>query len=88
MKKIREFIATAVFAGIVLVIVLTIARPILIPPSATNVVNLEWGWREFDYKDARYVQSPMGYMVMVRDHKASLDKVLDLIKHAEGQVLP
>lgn len=72
--------AMVVFAGVLLAIILFVARPVLIPPGATNVISLEWGWREFDYKDARYLQSPMGYMVMVQDHKASLNRVLNTLK--------
>ncbi len=82
MQKVREFLLAVLFAGIVLAIVLVIARPILIPPGADDVTPIGWGWREFEYKDARYIQSPLGHMTMVRDDKASLDRFLELLKHA------
>ena len=80
MAKIRDFLLVVVFSGTLLALVLTISRPILIPPGASNVTNLSWGWREFDYKDARYIQSPLGYMVVVHDSKASVKRIIDVVE--------
>ena len=84
MKTVKSLLAAILFAGLMLLLVLTISRPILIPPGAKNVVSLEWGWREFDYKGSRYIQSPMGYMAPVKpDH---VGQVLDIIDEARKRV--
>lgn len=80
MKTMKNFLAAIVLAAICLGLVLIFARPILIPPGATNVTHIGNGWREFDYKDARYVQSPLGHMTVVYDSKASLNKIIDTVK--------
>lgn len=69
---------------VVFLLCFAFSRNLLIPPGATNVVSVGRGWREFDYKNCRYLQSPLGHTVPVRDIEGSINHLLN--RFSDGHI--